>query len=174
MVQSRAIRDRMDEIHSAIERIAQVPDRVSQKSASGSAADGNRASRDRRPGLVARSGCRESRGSKDAPIKALIDELVALEALGLGLWYAESESTTSFVMLVANPEGSGRKCVCCGTPTPTLSMCACWDHWMILPENLGSDLLRAYGWDAKYHRALLDAVRIWRHAGVWRVSSNAR
>jgi hypothetical protein len=44
------------------------------------------------------------------------------------------------------------------------------------PENLRSDLLRTYGRDelAKYHRALLDAVRIWQHAGVWRVSSNAR
>jgi hypothetical protein len=46
---------------------------------------------------------------------------------------------------------------------------------MILPEDLRSALLRTYGRDelANYHRVLLDAVEIWQHAGVWRVSSNA-
>ena len=38
--------------------------------------------------------------------------------------------------------GSNRKCVCCGAPTPTHSMCACWDHWIVLPEDLRSELLR--------------------------------
>jgi hypothetical protein len=79
-------------------------------------------------------------------------------------------------MLVANPEGSGRKCVCCGTPTPTYSMCACWEHWMALPEDLRSELLRSYSRDelANYHRALLNAVETWRHSGVWRMGSKAR
>jgi hypothetical protein len=50
------------------------------------------------------------------------------------------------------------------------------DHWMALPEDLRSALLRTYGRDelANYHRALLDAVEIWQHAGAWRVSSIAR
>ena len=78
-------------------------------------------------------------------------------------------------MLVANPEGSGRKCVCCGAPTPTHSLCACWDQWMVLPEDLRSELLRYFSRDefANYHRALLKAVEVWRHAGVWRAPSKA-
>ena len=65
-------------------------------------------------------------------------------------------------MDVANPEGSGRKCVCCGAPRPTRSMCACWDHWTALPEDLRSELLRSYSRDeiGKYHRALLEAVEL--------------
>jgi len=79
-------------------------------------------------------------------------------------------------MLVVNPEGSERKCVCCGAPTPTPSMCACWNHWMALPEDLRSELLRSYGRDefANYHRALLNAVKAWQHAGVWRAAAKAR
>jgi hypothetical protein len=74
-------------------------------------------------------------------------------------------------VLVANPEGSGKKCVCCGAPTPTRSMCACWGHWTALPEDLRSELLRSYSRDefANYHQALLIAVEKWRHAGVWRM-----
>jgi hypothetical protein len=74
-------------------------------------------------------------------------------------------------MLVANPEGSGKKCVCSGAPTPTRSMCACWDRWMALPEDLRSELLRSYSRDefANYHQALLNAVEKWRHAGIWRM-----
>ena len=50
--------------------------------------------------------------------------------------------------------------------TPTHSMCACWDHWLGLPEDLRSELLRSYGRDefANYHQALLNAVETWRHA----------
>ena len=46
---------------------------------------------------------------------------------------------------------------------------------MVLPEDLRSELLRSYSRDelAKYHRALLNAVEIWRHAGVWRAPSKA-
>ena len=64
-----------------------------------------------------------------------------------------------------------RKCVCCGAPTPTQSMCACWGHWMALPEDLRSEILTAYGRGAvaDYHRTLLRAVGIWRHKGLWRV-----
>jgi len=62
-----------------------------------------------------------------------------------------------------------RKCVCCGAPTPTRSMCACWEHWMALPENLRSDLLASYGRGelTNYHRNLLRAVEIWRRCGLW-------
>jgi hypothetical protein len=84
--------------------------------------------------------------------------------------------TSELAMLVANPEGSGRKCVCCGAPTPTHSMCACWDHWMALPEDLRSELLRTYSRDelANYHRALLLAVKAWQQAGVWRKAAKER
>jgi hypothetical protein len=64
-----------------------------------------------------------------------------------------------------------RKCACCGAPTPTQSMCACWAHWMALPEDLRSEFLKSYGRDefANYHRNILKAVEIWRRLGVWRV-----
>ena len=63
------------------------------------------------------------------------------------------------------------KCVCCGVPTPTQSMCACWPHWMVLPEDLRSELLTSYGRGelTSYHRNLLRAVEVWRNRGVWRV-----
>jgi hypothetical protein len=48
-------------------------------------------------------------------------------------------------------------------------MCACWPHWEVLPEHLRSDLLHAYGRCeiSKYHRAVLEAVAIWRRLGIW-------
>jgi hypothetical protein len=47
---------------------------------------------------------------------------------------------------------------------------------MVLPEDLRSELLRSFSRDefANYRRALLSAVEIWRHAGVWRVPVKAR
>jgi hypothetical protein len=73
------------------------------------------------------------------------------------------------------PGGILRKCVCCGEPTPTQSMCACWGHWTALPEDLRSEILTSYGRGAvaDYHRSLLKAVAIWRRRGVWRVSFDA-
>src|SRR2546421_6386515 len=58
-----------------------------------------------------------------------------------------------------------------GAPTPTQSMCACWAHWMALPEDLRSEFLKSYGRDefANYHLNILKAVEIWRGLGVWRV-----
>ena len=55
-------------------------------------------------------------------------------------------------------------------------MCACWDHWMALPEDLRSELLRTYSRDelANYHRALLVAVKAWQQAGVWRKAAKER
>jgi hypothetical protein len=44
-------------------------------------------------------------------------------------------------------------------------------HWMALPEDCRSELLKSYGRDefANYHRNILKAVEIWRRLGVWRV-----
>jgi hypothetical protein len=66
-----------------------------------------------------------------------------------------------------------RGCVCCGASTPTQSMCACWPHWMALPENLRSEILKSYGRDdfANYRRNILTAIGSWRQLGVWRVPS---
>ena len=66
-----------------------------------------------------------------------------------------------------------RECACCGAPTPTQSMCACWPHWMVLPEDLRSELLKSYERDefANYHRNILEAIETWRQLGVWRVPS---
>ena len=54
---------------------------------------------------------------------------------------------------------------------PNQSMCACWGHWMALPEDLRSALLRSYGRGelANYRRNLLKAVEIWRQRGIWGV-----
>jgi hypothetical protein len=40
----------------------------------------------------------------------------------------------------------------------------CWPHWMVLPENLRSELLTSYGRGelTSYHRNLLRAVEVWR------------
>lgn len=91
-------------------------------------------------------------------------------------WRNDRRSGLMLVMLAENPEGSGRKCVCCGAPAATRSLCACWEHWMVLPEDLRSELLRSFSRDefANYRRALLSAVEIWRHAGVWRVPGKAQ
>ena len=64
-----------------------------------------------------------------------------------------------------------RRCVCCGEPTPSRTMCACWRHWMMLPEDLRSELLKSYGRGqlASYRHHLLKAVEIWRQRGVWHV-----
>ena len=50
-------------------------------------------------------------------------------------------------------------------------MCACWPHWMVLREDLRSELLTSYGRGelTSYHRNLLRAVEVWRNRGVWRV-----
>ena len=45
---------------------------------------------------------------------------------------------------------------------------------MVLPEDLRSELLMAYGRDelSRYHRSLLTAVEVWRRLGVWRVRTD--
>jgi hypothetical protein len=45
---------------------------------------------------------------------------------------------------------------------------------MVLPEDLRSELLMAYGRDelSRYHRSLLTAVEVWRGLGVWRVRTD--
>jgi hypothetical protein len=47
---------------------------------------------------------------------------------------------------------------------------------MVLPEDLSSELLRTYSRDelANYHRALLNAVKAWQQAGVWRKVAKER
>ena len=47
-------------------------------------------------------------------------------------------------------------------------------HWMVLPEDLRSELLTSYGRGelTSYHRNLLRAVEVWRNRGVWRVPSD--
>jgi hypothetical protein len=73
-------------------------------------------------------------------------------------------------MLVANPEGSGKKCVL-WRAHPDAQHVRMLGHWMALPEDLRSELLRSYSRDefANYHQALVNAVEKWRHAGIWRM-----
>ena len=54
-------------------------------------------------------------------------------------------------------------------PTPAHSMYACWDLGWLCRRTFCSELLRSYSRDefASYRRALLNAVKTWRHAGVW-------
>ena len=67
------------------------------------------------------------------------------------------------------PEGDGA--FAAEHPLPAAPMCACWPHWMVLPEDLRSELLTSYGRGelTNYHRNLLRAVEVWRDQGVWRV-----
>lgn len=63
-----------------------------------------------------------------------------------------------------------RLCLCCGEPTATRSIPACWDHWVALPEDLRSAITISYGRDQlrRYNDGLMEAFRIWRLAGLWR------
>lgn len=63
-----------------------------------------------------------------------------------------------------------RLCLCCGGPRATRSIPACWDHWVVLPEDLRSAIVISYGRGqiSRYGDSLMEAVRIWRQAGVWR------
>lgn len=76
--------------------------------------------------------------------------------------------------MLAGKVGSGgplvRLCVCCGTPAATPSIPACWDHWIALPEDLRSTMIKtsARGQLAQYGEALLVAIKLWRREGLWR------
>ena len=87
-------------------------------------------------------------------------------------WRAHEWHRAATIRLTRSKTRQLRKCACCGAPTPTQSMCACWAHWMALPEDLRSELLKSYGRDefANYHRNILKAVEIWRRLGVRRVA----
>lgn len=72
------------------------------------------------------------------------------------------------------PESTAaRLCVCCGCAAATRSMPACWDHWILLPADLQSSIIKTAGRGrlADYGRYLSDAIAIWRRAGAWRSKS---
>jgi hypothetical protein len=88
------------------------------------------------------------------------------------------QGPTPAVVMVAFPIKSAfgpgasppRLCLCCGEPTATRSIPACWDHWIALPEDLRSSIMVSYGRGQlrTYGDSLMEAVRIWRSAGLWR------
>jgi hypothetical protein len=63
-----------------------------------------------------------------------------------------------------------RRCACCGVPTATRSIPACWEHWNVLPEDLRSSIVKSHGRGQikQYKDTLLEAVMLWRQTGVWR------
>jgi len=63
-----------------------------------------------------------------------------------------------------------RECVCCGVPTATISIPACWDDWNLLPEDLRSSIVKNHGRGQinEYADDLLTAVAFWREIGAWR------
>lgn len=75
------------------------------------------------------------------------------------------------VGVASNPkDGRSRLCLCCGEPTATRSIPACWDHWIALPEDLQSAIVISTGRGeiGRYGDCLMEAVRIWRQTGLWR------
>jgi hypothetical protein len=62
-----------------------------------------------------------------------------------------------------------RVCLCCGTVTETPSIPSCWDHWLLLPEELRSSIIKtsARGQLIQYAKAATEAIAIWRKAGAW-------
>lgn len=65
----------------------------------------------------------------------------------------------------------GRPCLCCGIPSASRSIPACWDHWNVLPEDLRSFIVISYGRGRTkaYGDGLMEAGRLWRLTGHWRV-----
>jgi hypothetical protein len=63
-----------------------------------------------------------------------------------------------------------RRCLCCGEAVETPSIPACWDHWVLLPADLQSSIIKASGRGrlADYGAHILKAIKIWRRAGIWR------
>jgi hypothetical protein len=63
-----------------------------------------------------------------------------------------------------------RLCLCCGAPTASRSIPACWDHWSVLPEDLRSTIIVSHGRGQLkvYADSLFLAVRVWRLSGAWR------
>ena len=76
--------------------------------------------------------------------------------------------------MVAESSGARRtrvkECVCCGEPTATPSIPACWNDWNLLPEDLRSSIVKNYGRRQikEYTDDLLTAVAFWRQIGAWR------
>jgi hypothetical protein len=54
--------------------------------------------------------------------------------------------------------------------TETPSIPACWEHWLLLPEDLRSSIVKSYGRGqiAHYTNNVLQAVMVWRLTGAWR------
>lgn len=50
-------------------------------------------------------------------------------------------------------------------------MPACWEHWNVLPEDLRSFIVISYGRGRTkaYGEGLMEAVRLWRLTGNWRL-----
>lgn len=65
---------------------------------------------------------------------------------------------------------SERVCVCCGMATASRGMPACWEHWVLLPEDLRSSIVISQGRGqlSRYTENLLAAVQVWRLTGAWR------
>ena len=63
-----------------------------------------------------------------------------------------------------------RPCLCCGAPSASRSIPACWDHWSALPEDLRSTIVVSQGRGQLkiYADSLFEAVKLWRGSGVWR------
>jgi hypothetical protein len=55
-------------------------------------------------------------------------------------------------------------------------MPACWDHWILLPQDLQSSIIKtsARGRLNAYGTHLLEAIRIWRRLGAWRAKGTGR
>jgi hypothetical protein len=67
-------------------------------------------------------------------------------------------------------DGPGRTCLCCGIAAASRDIPACWEHWILLPEDLRSALVISQGRGqlSVYTANLLEAVRVWRLKAAWR------
>jgi len=67
-------------------------------------------------------------------------------------------------------ESPERLCLCCGAPSESRSIPACWEHWSSLPEDLRSTIVVSQGRGQLkiYADSLFEAVKLWRGSGAWR------
>jgi hypothetical protein len=70
-------------------------------------------------------------------------------------------------------DAPGRNCLCCGMAAASRGIPACWEHWILLPEDLRSSIVISQGRGqlSIYTENLLEAVRVWRLNGAWRHKS---
>jgi hypothetical protein len=63
-----------------------------------------------------------------------------------------------------------RICPCCGEPTPSPSMPACWSHWKLLPEDLQIELITTHSRCEllKYADALSRSIKVWKELKAWK------